>query len=131
MLATDLESQQVTFTDTIAAGEALSTGVDFAGFTPIGFFSAAAWTAATLSFQTSLDGSTWVDITTTNGSIQPSGVLTTPNTYHPIGNYFGMIVPGSWPRRVRLRSQTAGVNVNQAAERVFTWLASPNILRKA
>lgn len=130
MLAADLDSQQIVLADTIAAGTALSAGLDLRGYKPILIFGPAAWTLATLCLQVSLDGTTWVDLTSATSSIIGFGTTAIVGVAAPpwsgtVSNY-----PDYIGRYLRFRSQTAGVDVNQAADRTIHVVAVPSNLRR-
>jgi hypothetical protein len=98
---------------TIANGAALSGPLDLAGHVLIAIAMPAAWTAAVLTFQSSIDGgTTWSDVvddTGTEVSVAAAASRTIVN-----GGQLEKLAPLG---RIRIRSGTTGVPVNQAADR--------------
>lgn len=101
-------------TVTILNGAALSNAVNLTlvGGPLVGVQMPAAWTAANLTFQVSHDGTTYQDFYTSAGAeIVLTAAAARFIAIDP-ANYFGV-------RFVRLRSGTAGVPVNQDADRLL------------
>ena len=106
-------------TITFPSGTALSSGIDLRspdlfGFAPLIFITPAAWTAARVSAQLSLDGITWTDIHMLAGEVATTGTVLA-NQAHVFDGYPLRGIPF-----VRFRSGIAATPVNQAAERVVT-----------
>jgi hypothetical protein len=99
-------------TATIANGASLSNSLDMQ-YQPVRrIVMPSAWTAASLTFQVSHDGTTFYNLYDTSGEV----TLSTTAANRAIG--LTVTVTG-W-RYVKVRSGTADTPVNQAAERVFT-----------
>lgn len=95
---------------TILATESLSGNIPLEGYTEMGLIMPAAWTAAAITFQVSVDGSTWVDFYGTDNTEKS---LT-------VGASRAYTVEGLAPFRfVRLRSGVTATPVAQAADRVI------------
>ena len=134
MLVGDFDLPVLSQSVTIPLGDASSGSFTLGGTFLVGFVPPTAWTAATLSLQASFDaGATWLDVASNTG-----GILTlSSNAGIPTSLYF---IPGSFGGAVtgvpvpaplfRLRSQTAGVDVVQAAARTFTLLSLPSVFRR-
>lgn len=112
-----VQSQQVvgplyTETTTIANGESVSGTIDTKGRSLVGVIMPASWTAARLTFQVSLDGSTWNDLYNLYGDEFTSEaaasrfVAMSPYEFLPV-------------RYVRIRSGTSGTPVNQGGARTL------------
>lgn len=102
---------------TIASGQSLSDAHDLSEQRLYGIEVPTGWTAAAISFQTSLDDTTWLDLYDSSGpvslTVQPGRLtLVDPSTF------FGV-------RRVRLRSGLPGAAVNQAAARAINLVSVP------
>lgn len=99
-------------TATIASGASLSAAIDLGGATLSGIVVPASWTTANLTFQVSLDGTTWYDLYADGAEVS---VAATAGKMHrvSIGDWLG------W-RHVKIRSGTTGAPVNQAADRTLT-----------
>lgn len=96
----------------IANGQSLSNIIDFGLARPFAIQMPAAWTAANLTFQASIDGVTFADLYDDAGV----EVLLTATASHviimPPSKFIGL-------RWLKVRSGTAGVAVAQGAERVL------------
>ncbi len=101
-------------TVTIANGASLSSGALVGDAVLCGIQYPAAWTAAALTFQISLDGETWKDL------YDDAGAEVTINPSSPAGKYVA-ISPDAFAAApyVRVRSGTAALAVNQAAARTI------------
>jgi len=102
------------YTATIANGQALSTVVGFGGdYVPVALIMPSAWTAADLTFQASDDAGGFKDIYSAANAELAINVA---------ASRFIPITPTNFQAtdRIKIRSGTAGVPVNQAAERVIT-----------
>ena len=102
---------------TIASAASLATGRHINNRIPAGIFMPDTWTAASLTFQTSLDGTTWFNVIGVDGTevtktaIASQYIALDTQNFMGIGPYF------------RIRSGTSGTPVNQGAERVLTLMA--------
>lgn len=106
-----------TATVTIANGASLSGAVDLGGRKLVAIDMPAAWTAASLTFQASVDGVTYDDIY--DGATERSlTVAASRYLMQNIGDWVGM-------RWFRIRSGTAGTPVNQGAARIITLVVQP------
>jgi tryptophanyl-tRNA synthetase len=98
---------------TIPSGTAImAAGVNLGGATLIGIVLPAAWTAANLTFTASVDDSTYNEVTDSAGTAV--SVTAAAARYIPIN-------PATLPglQYLKVRSGTAGVPVNQAADRIL------------
>lgn len=102
---------------TIANGASLSAGFNLAGRTLAGVKMAAGWTAASLTFQVSLDGGlTYGDLygyDVSNVVGEVTREVAAANAYALEPFLF------SFATHIKLRSGTSGAPVNQGAERVI------------
>jgi hypothetical protein len=100
-------------TVTIANGTALSPAVGLYPFALHGILMPAAWTAADLTFQVSVDGATFGEMTDVSGNAVD---------YKAAAGVYIPIDPTLWRAigLIKVRSGTAGVPVAQAADRVLT-----------
>ena len=99
----------------IANGESLSTALDLDGGVLEGFIMPAAWTAATVSFEGSMDDTTYYECG--DGTAEVSLVADTGWIIAiPMGSINGL------GRYVKVRSGTSVIPVNQAAARTITLL---------
>lgn len=103
-------------TATIPAAASLSGALQVGAGVPVTILTPAAWTAAVLTFQISIDGSTWYDLVdATDTEVQ----MTVPT-----GKAKQMDAPAfSGVSYLRLRSGTSATPVAQAAERQFLIIA--------
>ena len=96
----------------IANGASLSSSLDLRGYVPTALYMPGTWTAAGITLQTSFDGSTFVNV-------HISGVEYTltasASIYIPLDAESLRGV-----RHIKIRSGTAGVPVNQGADRTIT-----------
>ncbi len=102
------------YTAAIANGQAVSTVVGFGGdYVPVAVIMPSAWTAADLTFQASDDAGNFKDIYSAANAELAINVA---------ASRFIPITPTNFQGtdRLKIRSGTAGVPVNQAAERVIT-----------
>jgi hypothetical protein len=106
-----------TTTVTIANGASLSGAVDLGGRKLVAIIMPDAWTAASLTFQGSVDGTNFFNVY--DGA--------TERTLAVAANYYSALNIADWVgfRWVKIRSGTAGTAVNQAAERVLTLVVQP------
>tara|TARA_X000001382_G_scaffold97453_1_gene71815 strand:- start:99 stop:452 length:354 start_codon:yes stop_codon:yes gene_type:complete len=108
-----LETQTVT----IANGASLSGSVDLGGRKLCAIIMPAAWTSAAITFQASMDGSTFYDVY--DAAVERN--VSVGASYYSalaIADYIGI-------RHLKLRSGTSGSAVNQSADRVITLVLQP------
>jgi len=104
---------------TIANGTSLSAAVNLGAQKLRGIAMPAAWTAAALSFQVSVDGSTFIELTDPRPSgvayAAASGMAAAASQYLTIDPvlFEGVAV-------LKVRSGVSGTPVNQGADRVLT-----------
>lgn len=102
----------------IANGASLSAAVPLGAKTLVGVGLPAAWTAAGLTFQVSVDGSTWLDLY--------SGTAEVAFTSAAAGRYVA-VDPTLWRgvNFIKVRSGTGASAVNQLADRTLTLVLKP------
>lgn len=99
-------------TVTIANGQSLSAAVDLKGRSLIGIVMPSSWTTAKLTFQVSLDGTTYNDLYNLQGDEMTSEASTS--------RFIAMTQFEFLPvRYVKIRSGTSGTPVNQGAARTI------------
>lgn len=106
---------RTSFSATIANGASLSGAIDILSTTLLGIQMPAAWTAASLTFQGSADGSTYVDVY--NDSNDEYTLPTSTSRLIMLdqtANRFAAM------RYLKVRSGTTGSPVTQGADRVIT-----------
>lgn len=96
----------------IANGNSQSDVINVAPLVPVGIILPAAWTAASLTFLVSVDGTTFYPLQDMSGEVS---VTVTAGQYVALDPaiFIGII-------SMKLRSGTAAVPVNQGADRAFT-----------
>jgi len=99
-------------TATIANGASLSGAVNLDERTPVALLMPAAWTAASITFQASLDGTTYYDVYTEAGG---EYTLTVDVDQYIIIDPVDL----AGARYVKVRSGTGGAAQNQAAARTI------------
>ena len=99
-------------TAVIASGQSLSGSVALGNGGLLAIAMPAAWSAAGLTFQVSMDGSTWADLYDDGGNEVTATVAASRAVAMGAAPFAG--VP-----YVRIRSGTSGSPVNQAAERTL------------
>src|SRR3712207_558724 len=104
-------TQLTTKSVTIASGQSLSDAAYVHRKCLVGIIMPAAWTAASLTFQVSDDGTTYRDFYSTSGEYSASAgvdrqIILSPNDW-------------AGAQHVKVRSGTAGAPVNQGAQRVL------------
>lgn len=105
---------------TILSGASLTSGLNLGGRIPTGIYMSAAWTAAALTFQASLDGVTWYNVQTESAELSVTTTSAVYVAFDPT-RFFGV----KW---LKVRSGTAGVPVNQAADRALVlMLGKPDV----
>ena len=109
----------ITATATIASGASLSGAIDLGQARLWAILMPAAWTAAGLTFQASLDGIAYYNLFDNTGTEVAWTVAASQFQYE--------LFPAKWLaiRWLMIRSGTSGVPVNQAADRVLTIVAVP------
>lgn len=98
---------------TIANGASLSGAADLGSLHLLGIVMPAAWDAASLTFQVSPDGVTYQNLYDASSEVAYTGAAAARNLA------FAVNVWHCW-RYVKVRSGTAGIPVNQTADRVIT-----------
>lgn len=99
----------------ILSGASLSAEIRFGTQVPIGIFMPAAWDAANLTFQVSVDdGVTWGNMYDSSGN---------EFTVNAAASRYLVLDPNSWVgvNHIKIRSGTASVPVNQTANRSLTF----------
>lgn len=107
---------------TIANGASLSDGknISIKGASIVGIVMPASWTAADLTFQGSLDGTTWYELVTTTGA---AVTIASPAAGTWIAINPGDFAGVPW---LKVRSGTSGAAVNQGGARTIT-IVSRNV----
>lgn len=109
-------------TVSIANAASVSGAADLGNNSLIGFLAPAAWTAAALNIEVSVDNTNWVTL----GLYDATGVTTGSYSSLVAGAAYGVDVQTLLPfRYVRLRSGTSVSPVNQGAQRDFTIVTRP------
>lgn len=103
---------------TITSGTALSPAADLDNARLAKIVMPAAWTAASLTFQTSDDGVTYSNLYTAAGVEYTVTAAASTAIVVPIVDWIGT-------RFVKVRSGTSGSPVNQGADRVITLVVVP------
>jgi hypothetical protein len=103
---------------TIASGASLSGAVDLNGCGLVRIQMPAGWDAAVLTFQVSLDGLTFANLYDRAGNEYTVQVAASSSIIVPPSDFAGL-------RWLKVRSGTAGVAVNQTAERVLNLMVRP------
>jgi hypothetical protein len=96
----------------IAANASLSEAIDVTGLVCLTLEMPAAWTAAAITFAGSLDGENFFPVYDTNGDEVSITVAASRVIPLDLTRFHGL-------RQLKVRSGTAGVPVNQAADRVI------------
>lgn len=98
----------------IASGASLSAAVDIKGLSVAAALIPAAWTAANLTFQASMDGTTYGDVYKLDGTEYTATVGSAAD--------FILFMPSDFwfAEFIKIRSGTTGTPVNQAAARAIT-----------
>ncbi len=109
----------VYFSAAIANGESLSAAVDLGAYRLSSIIMPAAWTAAGLTFQGSIDGVTFGNMKSEGGTELAWTVAASDFLYSTPLNFWGV-------RFIKVRSGTAGTPVNQGAARTLTLIAVPH-----
>ncbi len=115
-------NQLETIEVTIANGASLSGAAALAGKAVVGILGPAAWTAAAMSFDVSVDGTTFVPYCSQTAEVSiASAVIATAAP-----RFFGLS-PAEWIgfHSVKVRSGLKGSEVNQGAARTLTLVVRP------
>lgn len=107
-----------TSTASISSGAALSAAVDLVIASLVALQMPAAWTAADLTFQSSSDGATYVDVYSSAGVELQFTAAASRFIYVDPSVFLGM-------RYIKLRSGTSAAAVNQGAARSITLIGQP------
>lgn len=102
-----------TVTATIANNESLSGAVNLGDTKGATIFMPAAWTAASLTFQVSHDGTNWFNLYDKDGTEYTVQADASRAIVLPLADWFGV-------EHLKIRSGTAAAAVNQGAERILT-----------
>lgn len=102
---------------TILSGASLSAAVYLGSGTLSKIIMPATWTAANLTFQTSDDGTTYSNLYDASGTEYVVTAAASRAIIVPVSEFQGF-------RYMKVRSGTAGVPVNQGADRVLTLIGT-------
>lgn len=105
---------------TIANGASLSNGVLLASGVLVAIQMPAAWTAAVLTFQGSVDGTNWCDLYDDGGNEYSATVAAS----HHVNLDASIFMSAPY---VKVRSGTGGAAVNQGADRLLTLIARKDL----
>lgn len=99
-------------TATISSGGSLSAAVPLGAATLVGISMPAAWDTAGLTFQASVDGTTFQDVQTTSAELSMTAAA----------SKYIAVDPAVWRgvNLLKVRSGTSGTPVNQTADRTIT-----------
>jgi hypothetical protein len=111
-------SALTTATATIANGASLSGSVDISGKGILRINMPASWTAAVLTFQTSMDNSTFNDLYTAAGTEYTVQAAASRSIILPPADFAGV-------KYIKVRSGTSGSAVNQGASRDLALVVRP------
>lgn len=111
------EGYNVIIEATIANGGSLSPAVDMGGMALVGIQMPAAWTAATITLQTSDDNSTFRNVHNTAGEVD---LTVSASIQLMLAGLEGL------SRYIKVRSGTTATPVNQGAERVIGLVCRPS-----
>lgn len=108
------------FNVTIANGTSISTSIDLGDMVLCAVITPAAWTAAAITFEASVNGTDWRPMRTTAGEVTVATAQISASEARYLvldpNNFRGV-------RFVRVRSGVSGTFVNQGAERVLQLVA--------
>lgn len=106
-----------TTTVAIANGASLSSAVDLGGRKLVAIIMPSTWTAASLTFQGSVDNSNYFNVY--DGATERALIVA--------ASYYSAVNIGDWIgfRYLKVRSGTSGTPVNQAGDRVLTLVVQP------
>lgn len=107
----------ITQTALIANGASLSSVIDLGAGKLVAIQMPAAWTAAALTFQASIDGTNYFDVYDTS----------TERNYTVAASRMLVLQLPDWVgiKYLKIRSGTSGTPVNQGADRTLTLLVQP------
>ena len=97
---------------TIASGGSLSAAVDLLGYNLVGIITPAEWTAANITVQNSLDGTTFNNVYDVDGTEYTISAAAARSVMLPPGDVVSL-------QSIKLRSGTSASAVNQAAARTI------------
>lgn len=123
MSSTSINREFTRATATIASGQSLSGAVSIGGSVLAALHIPAAWTAAALSFQSSIDGgTTWADVFDDGGAevAIPSASIPTAAARAIVNGTILEKLAGL--TMIRCRSGLSGAAVNQGADRALTFI---------
>lgn len=107
------------FSVAIANGTSLTAAIDLGTARLVGLIMPAAWTAASITFQVSHDGVTFVDLYNSSGT---AVVLNSPAASRAYSLDASLFI--GW-RHMKVRSGLIGAAVNQGADRTVILVANP------
>lgn len=102
---------------TIASGASLSSAIQVSGFLVVGLVMPAAWTAASITFSVSSDGSTYNDMYSEGAEYS---LTVDASQFHELNP---RLFAGA--QYLKIRSGTSGTPVNQGADRVVQLIVRP------
>lgn len=104
-------------TAAITSGQSLSAEADLGNGVLVGIAMPAAWDAASLSYQVTTDGTTWLEMQSTSAAI----------SYTAAAGQYIAVDPALWRGvvAVKVRSGTLGAPVNQTANRTISLVTRP------
>jgi hypothetical protein len=105
------------FTATIQSGQSLSNAVSLGKWSLVGIVMPSAWTAASLSFQASPDGTNFYELYYLSGLAATNYVITSP-----AASQFIQLDPTQWRGLdlLKVRSGTSGAPVTQGSTAAIT-----------
>jgi hypothetical protein len=116
-----MADERIILTATIPNGASVTGTIDCNSRAILGFVAPAAWTAAALNAEVSVDGVTW-----STAAYDSAGAAVGSWSSITAGAGYAFDLNGMIPwRYIRLRSGTSGVPVAQGADRVFSVIQRP------
>jgi len=109
----NIKNDYTTTTTTIANGASLSGIVDLGSNDLVGIIMPSAWTAASLTFQFSIDGTNFYDAYSATAELSSTAAAASRMISINAANY-------DMGRYIKIRSGTSATPVNQAADRILT-----------
>jgi hypothetical protein len=109
----NIKNDFTTTTTTIANGASLSGTVDLGSNDLVGIIMPSAWTAASLTFQFSIDGTNFYDAYSATAELSSTAAAASRMISINAANY-------DMGRYIKIRSGTSATPVNQAADRILT-----------
>jgi hypothetical protein len=116
-----IRGRQVPATVTIEGGASLSNPIDLGRYRLMGIILPSAWVAANLSFQASVDDTTYVELTDDTGTAV--SVTGTANVFLAFGS--AVAAKFAAVRFLKVRSGTSGSPVNQLPDMLVTLVLEP------